>query len=97
MIFEVYPALAKNRRSGEARKPLSALLPPEVKSGTDVYDAAICALHAAKFGSGEALQGLPPLVGPERVTGAIAEEGWIHYFSPDELDSYEEGVTSSER
>jgi predicted nuclease with RNAse H fold len=92
VIIEVYPALAKDPRTGEARGVLARLIPPDVKSGTDAYDAAICALHAAKFGSGQALRVLPPLVGPERVTEAMAEEGWIYYFSPDELDTHDGGI-----
>ena len=92
VIIEVYPALTKDRRSGKVIGPLPAFLPPEVKSGTDAHDAAICALHAAKFGSGEALSGLPSLVGPEPVSEAIAEEGWIYYFPPDELHTHDEGI-----
>ena len=95
VIIEVYPALAKDRRTGEARGILSSLIPSEAKRGTDAYDAAICALHAAKFGCGQALQEIPPLVGPEPVTEVIAEEGWIYYFSPDGLDAPGEGITSS--
>jgi len=94
-IIEVYPALAKDPRSREAKGRLSALLPPEVRSGTDAYDAAICALHAARFGAGQAVDSLPALVGPARVTEVIKEEGWIYYFPPDDLDFPDKRVTGS--
>jgi len=90
-IIEVYPALVKDPRSGEVKGRLSELLPPELKSGTDAYDAAICALHAARFAAAEAFDSLSPLVGPTRVTEAIAEEGWIYHFPPDEFEGLGNG------
>jgi len=95
VIIEVYPALAKDRRTGEAKGILSSCIPSDLERGTDAYDAAICALHAAKFGGGHALPEFSQLVGPERVTDVIAEEGWIYYFSPDELDPPDGEITSA--
>jgi hypothetical protein len=77
-IIEVYPALAKvgmKRRSG-AIPPLATILPSELQPGTDIYDAAICALlGAVQMGWGQEL-GIPGLVQP--LQGFDTAEGWIY-------------------
>ncbi|OCA90726.1 hypothetical protein A8F94_02290 [Bacillus sp. FJAT-27225] len=79
IILEVYPALVKERKSSEAFPGIKKYLPPTAEPGTDVYDAAICALYAVAFGMGGTL--LPPLVEPVRNL-----DGWIYHFSKENLE-----------
>lgn len=77
-IIEVYPGITKRgkKKTDRAIAPVERYIPDNLVPGTDLYDAAICAILAAVFaGKGRAL-GLPELVGPE--PGYDTAEGWIY-------------------
>lgn len=81
IIIEVYPALVKEKRFEEVHNYLREFFPSNTASGTDAYDACICAIYAIAFGmSGKVLPSLqgPPTDRKEEVK----EEGWIYYFKP---------------
>ena len=91
VIFEVYPALVKSPsrrgRNPKAQARFHRLLYPGLRSGTDEYDAAICAVLAVAFYAG-GRGGLPPLEKPPRSQSKLAaKEGWIYYVSPSWLSA----------
>jgi hypothetical protein len=76
--IEVYPGVHKcgSSRVDAAIAPLARHLPDGLEAGTDLYDAAICALLGLLFaGAGEPL-GLPAPAGPP--AGHPTDEGWIY-------------------
>jgi hypothetical protein len=83
-IIEVYPALVKRADSAERRcyERFERLLPTGLTSGTDQYDAAICAVLAASFGAGDehSHANLPPLLPPAGgvSSATLSQEGWIY-------------------
>jgi hypothetical protein len=48
-------------------------------SGTDEYDACICALMALAFAANGSRTELPSLTGPESGSSLPPHEGWIYY------------------
>ncbi|WP_088035472.1 DUF429 domain-containing protein [Evansella clarkii] len=87
IIIEVYPALVKSRRDGDAAEWMIKHIPGNVFPGTDAYDACICALYAIALGSDGQL--LPKLKRPpEHLKDLVMQEGWIYYF-----DLENEGVS----
>jgi predicted nuclease with RNAse H fold len=87
-IIEVYPALAKvgMKRRNPAIPSLATMLPSELQPGTDIYDAAICALlGAVQMGWGRE-HGIPELVQPRE--GFDASEGWIYSLPSSYLNSF---------
>lgn len=81
-IIEVYPALLKASKYSVADEPFKSMIPDSVEEGTDAYDSALCAIMALAYRADNVLAELPKLVGPDVITGAIKEEGWIYYFPP---------------
>ena len=78
-IIEVYPALAKDRKTKTCVPPFDHWIPSTVEPGTDEADACICALMALAFRSSSP-ECLPAL---EEAPGSkdFGAEGWI-YCSP---------------
>lgn len=88
-IIEVYPGLTKSDmgRSHPAIPPLAQRIPTQFEPGTDIYDAAICALLGAVYsGWGRGLN-IPELVQP--VDGFDNAEGWIFCLPPDYVSSFQ--------
>lgn len=82
-VIEVYPGVHKlgSSRADAAIGPLASQLPSGVVAGTDLYDAAVCAVIGLLFaGAGETL-GLPAPAGPP--TGHLTDEGWIYALPAD--------------
>ncbi|CDX02977.1 Hypothetical protein DPCES_3090 [Desulfitobacterium hafniense] len=80
VIIEVYPALVKSSRSSEAKDPIKQLLPSNLQTGTDAYDAAICAIMAIAYGAEGRLRNIPKLIEPPTISEAIMAEGWIYHL-----------------
>lgn len=90
-IIEVYPGISKTgmRRVHLAIPPLARKIPAQFEPGTDVYDAAICALLGAVYlGWGRRLN-IPKLVQP--FEGNEKDEGWIFCLPPDYVRSFQVG------
>ena len=88
-IIEVYPGLTKMDmgRSYPAIPPLAQRIPTQFEPGTDIYDAAICALLGAIYsGWGRGLN-IPELMQP--VDGFDNVEGWIFCLPPDYVNSFQ--------
>ena len=77
VIIEVYPALAKDRKTAKCLEPFTGFIPQTVQWGAEACDACICALMALAFRS-ENQDLLPDLVGPTG-QGHFASEGWIYH------------------
>ena len=87
-IIEVYPGLTKTDmgRSHPAIPPLARRIPAQFEPGTDIYDAAICALLGAVYsGWGRGLN-IPELVPP--VDRFDMAEGWIFCLPPDYVRTF---------
>jgi predicted nuclease with RNAse H fold len=82
-VIEVYPGVHKrgSSRIDAAIEPLARHLPDEVEPGSDLYDAAICALLGVVFAGGAERLGLPGLEGPE--DDHPTDEGWIYALAAD--------------
>lgn len=89
-VLEVYPKLLKE--DGKSDGPVteayrSYLKDTSIEPGSDQYDAALCAIHALGYESGDQLANLDPLVTREEVLQQSdqwefpPEEGWIYHFS----------------
>ncbi|AOM82170.1 DUF429 domain-containing protein [Salisediminibacterium beveridgei] len=78
-IIEVYPALVKMARYKKVQPFLEKQMPAGLDSGTDAYDAAICALYAMAYQTKGKL--LPELVHPKVAElDQARHEGWIFPF-----------------
>lgn len=82
-VIEVYPGVHKrgSSRTDAAIEPLARHLPDAVEPGSDLYDAAICALLGIAFAGGARRLGLPGLAGPE--DDHALDEGWIYALPAD--------------
>lgn len=82
-MLEAYPAMMKQqfRATAPVAARFTALLPPELKPGSDSYDAALCALMALAHASEGRCPLLPALVLPPH--DLPRDEGWIYHFAPD--------------
>ncbi|ADH98803.1 DUF429 domain-containing protein [Salisediminibacterium selenitireducens] len=78
-LIEVYPALVKTGRFKEATEPFRSVMPPLLEVGTDVYDAAICALYALAFSIPEPSRLLKLERPSERDMTLARTEGWIYH------------------
>ena len=90
-IIEVYPGLTKTGigRSHPAIPPIAGKIPTQFEPGTDIYDAAICALLGAAYsGWGRGLN-IPELVPP--ADGIDMAEGWIFCLPPDYVRTFHVG------
>ena len=89
-IIEVYPGLTK-KGMGRHHAFISSLapyMPIQFEPGTDIYDAAICAVLGAVYsGWGRALN-IPPLVQP--IADYDLTEGWIFCLPPDYVKTFQE-------
>ena len=77
-VIEVYPAIVKRgaKKIDRAIGALEKHIPHELEPGTDIYDAAICALIGAIHAGWGADHGLPALTSiPD---GYDPKEGWIY-------------------
>lgn len=86
-LIEVYPALVKvgKKKSDPAVPGISRHLPEELESGSDQYDAAICAMLGLIYlGAGPYLD-LPELVPFPALSDR--QEGWIFTLPPDRIES----------
>ena len=77
-IIEVYPGIVKvgARREMPAIEPVDKLIPNEIRTGSDQYDAAICAIMAAIFAGAAGQLHLPKLDGFQ--PDYDPKEGWIY-------------------
>lgn len=73
VIIEVYPAIAKS-------ETLRAMIPKNLSSKTDEYDAAICAIMGVSYGANGEFKKLPKLVEPPENIVSPKTEGWIYYM-----------------
>lgn len=88
-IIEVYPGLAKIglKTIDPAIPPLARMIPAKIERGSDIYDAAICALlGAVQLGWGNEI-GVPGLMQP--VEGFDSTEGWIYCLPPKYVRSFQ--------
>ncbi len=82
-VIEVYPGIHKRgtKRADAAIEPLARHLPDGAAAGSDLYDAALCALLGLVFAGAAARLELPPLEGPG--PGFPTDEGWIYALPAD--------------
>ncbi len=79
-VLEVYPALAKvGGKASAVRAELQPHLPAELATGTDRYDAAICALMALQYAAKGTVSLLPPLI--QAPADMVLDEGWVYHFA----------------
>ncbi|MBR7631543.1 MULTISPECIES: DUF429 domain-containing protein [Aeromonas] len=79
-VLEVYPALAKvGGKASAVRAELQPHLPAELVTGTDRYDAAICALMALQYAAKGSVSLLPTLIQPP--ADMALDEGWVYHFA----------------
>lgn len=91
-IIEVYPGLTKNGmgRHHAVISSLAPYMPIQFEPGTDIYDAAICALLGAVYsGWGRALN-IPSLMQP--IADYDMTEGWIYCLPPDYVKTFQEAL-----
>lgn len=84
-IIESYPALLKPKKYERAFNKIDQIIPDEIFKGTDQYDAALCALMAAQFGSENSFKGLPKLKYPPSEEEIYKKEGWIYHFKIEDI------------
>lgn len=78
VAIETYPAMAKMAgRISAAHPGLLHVLPDGIAVGTDIYDAALCALMALQHAMQGQCHTLPALVTP---VDSHAGDGWIYHF-----------------
>lgn len=90
-IIEVYPGLTK-KGMGRHHAVISSLaryMPIQFEPGTDIYDAAICALLGAVYSGWGRTLNIPPLVQP--TADYDVKEGWIFCLPPDYVKTFQEG------
>ena len=90
-IIEVYPGLTKKGMGSndEVISSLAPYIPIQFEPGTDIYDAAICALLGAVYSGWGRARNIPPLVQP--IVDFDMTEGWIFCLPPEYVKSFQEG------
>jgi hypothetical protein len=81
-IIEVYPGITKSgpKRIDPAILPIAEHIPNHFIPGTDIYDAAICALLGAVYAGWGTKLDIPELVQP--LKSFDKSEGWIFCLPP---------------
>ena len=80
MHDKLHSSLAKvGGKASAVRAELQPHLPAELATGTDRYDAAICALMALQYAAKGTVSLLPPLI--QAPADMVLDEGWVYHFA----------------